>query len=292
MKSSPATPFVLRAVLPALLLLGTACVLPDQMSQVQTDVSDLRTQVGVIQESQSDTHREIEELKTLTATASTSGNQVRREDLADIVMRLDRISREVTMTDEKVNDMNRRLDRFSQDIRLARDLAQTPAAAQDPSGGPRDPGATGSAPGTTSAILVPVTTPASGAIPDPEALYNTAYLDFSKGNFDLAIAGFEEYQERFAESPLADNALYWIGDCHFSKGDFSSAIEAFDRLLARYPRSDKAPPADLKKALAFQEQNLIGQAIVQLRYVISQYPATDEARIARDRLSALGQSPD
>ena len=291
MKSSSPTPLVLRAVVPVLLLLATACVLPDQMSQVQTDVSDLRTQVGEIQESQSDTHREIEELKTLTATASPSGSEVRREDLADIVMRLDRISREVTMTDEKVNDMNRRLDRFSQDVRQARDLAQNPSPALDQSGAPIDPGASGSASGTNDSVLVPVPVPLSGAVPDPEALYNTAYLDFSKGNFDLAVAGFEEYQERFAESPLADNALYWIGECQFSKGDFSSAIEAYDRLLERYARSDKAPPADLKKALAFQEQNLIGQAIVQLRYVISQYPGTDEARIAQDKLSALGQSP-
>ena len=278
----------LRAMAPLLAVAATACVLPDQMSQVQTDVSDLRTQVGEIRQSQSDTQREIEELKSLTAASSAAGGAVRREDMANIVVRLDRISREVSMTDAKVNDMNRRLDRFSQDVRRARDLPRSTPPEVDPGAMPVDPGAGAS--GTTGSTLQPVA-PRPGAIPDPEALYNTAYLDFSKGNFDLAIAGFEEYQQRFAESPLADNALYWIGECRFSKGDFSLAIEAFDRLLERYARSDKAPSADLKKALAFQEQNLIGQAIVQLRYVISQYPSTDESRIARDKLSALGQAP-
>ncbi len=56
-------------------------------------------------------------------------------------------------------------------------------------------------------------------------------------------------------------------------------------------RSDKAPAANLKKALAFQEQNQIGQAIIQYRYVVSAYPGTDEARLARDKLAGLGTSP-
>jgi TolA-binding protein len=62
-------------------------------------------------------------------------------------------------------------------------------------------------------------------------------------------------------------------------------------LLESYQTSDKAAAADLKKALAFQEQNQIGQAIVQLRYVLQRYPDTDEASIARDKLTALGQAP-
>ena len=63
---------------------------------------------------------------------------------------------------------------------------------------------------------------------------------------------------------------------------------SIDRLLALYPDSDKAAAGNLKKALAFLEQNQVGQAIVQLRYVLATYPGTDEARIARDKLTSLG----
>ena len=45
-----------------------------------------------------------------------------------------------------------------------------------------------------------------GAQPDPEALYNTAYTDYAKGNYALAISGFEEYQESFPDRANADNA--------------------------------------------------------------------------------------
>ncbi len=259
-------------------LLGTSsCVLPDQLTQIQNDVADLKRQIGDLERSQRDAQRAVEELQT--GAGEEDREEGTREELANIAMRLERLARETTATDEKVNDAHRRIDRISQDSRPAR----SGTAGRPPQDGA---GADLEAP---SDIAAPPRS--AGAVPDPEALYNTAYLDFSKGNFDLAIAGFEEYQERFSASPLADNALYWIGECQFSKGDFQSAIRAFDRLLEGYATSDKAPAADLKKALAFQEQNLIGQAIVQLRYVITQYPDSDEARIARDKLSALGQVP-
>jgi len=37
------------------------------------------------------------------------------------------------------------------------------------------------------------------------------------------------------------------------------------------------------------QSNQIGQGIEQLRFVTSNYPGTDEARIAGDRLEALGK---
>ena len=40
----------------------------------------------------------------------------------------------------------------------------------------------------------------------PQEVYNTAYADYLKGNFDLAIDGFKIYRENFPDSPLADNA--------------------------------------------------------------------------------------
>ena len=262
------------------LALGTAaCVLPDQITQVQNDVADLERQIAQIRSEQQAAQREMQELLARAQEEQRRPDRsdaVSREDLADMQVRLGRLERDVSTTEENLSDFNRRLDRFAVD---AQTRGGGPPAGTDPSGG---------ADGGTA--LVPAPGPGS-AVPDPEALYNTAYLDYSKGNFDLAIAGFEEYQQRFPESPLADNALYWIGECHFSKGDYTSAVGAFDRLLTDYAQSDRAPASDLKKALAFQEQNLIGQAIVQLRYVVSEYPDSDEARIARDKLSALGQSP-
>ena len=118
----------------------------------------------------------------------------------------------------------------------------------------------------------------------------TLDLGISRGNFALAISGFEEYASRYVDSDLADNALYWVGECLLSQGDYAGAIKAYDRMLSQYPRSDRAAAAHLKKGLCFLEQNDIGQAIVQLEFVREQFTGSDEARIARDKLASLGES--
>src|SRR5439155_27089530 len=83
------------------------------------------------------------------------------------------------------------------------------SAAPTPSTGP----APGSAPGT--APTSPGLRPTTGAL-QPQDIYQAAYLDFSKGSYALAIAGFREFLRRFPEHELAGNAQYWIGEAHYS----------------------------------------------------------------------------
>ena len=257
-------------------LLMTGCVMPDQMSQIQKDLADVRQRLQRVEREQGEA---LDKLTELESRAGDDEETVTREDLADVSVQLNQLAREAAITDERLNDLGRRLDRFSQDQAQARNLARRPAAPAVPAGGPE----TGE----------PESVPPHGgigAVEDPQLLYNTAYADFSKGNYGLAISGFEEYYDRYPTNSLADNALYWVGECNFSQGEFSRAIEAFDRLLERFPDSDKAASGDLKKGLAYLEQNQVGKAIVQFQHVHDRYGGTDEARVARDRLSALGVS--
>jgi tol-pal system protein YbgF len=266
-------------VLPAL---GVGCVMPDQLNQVQKDLADVRQQLRQVQEDQSETLDKLEQLET---SVQSGQDQVTRADLVDLKVLIDQGNRQLSMTDERMSDLTLRIDRLAQEVQETREMArQTPFPLPVPvdGAGVEATAAEGGAP------LGPGSQ--NEAVPDPEALYNTAYSDFSKGNYALAIAGFEEYQQKFPESALADNASYWVGECHFSQGNFPDAVRAFDNLLELYPDSDKAAAGNLKKALAYQEQNQIGQAIVQFRYVVATYEGSDEARLARDKLSSLGAS--
>ena len=253
--------------------LAAGCVMPDDLSRMQKDVADVRQQMADVQRAQATLVRQVEEALQREAEGS---EVVRREEVADLQLRVEQFSREMGQTSERLNDLEQRLERSSQDHPRGRDT------------GSRGPVEYGSPPPSRPVDGAP---PAGGAVPDPEALYNTAYADFSKGNYALAVAGFQEYGERFPQSALADNALYWIAECRFGEGDYLAAIDALDDLLGRYPDSDKAAAANLKKALAFQEQNQIQQAIIQYRYVVSEFPGSDEARLARDKLAGLGSSP-
>jgi tol-pal system protein YbgF len=270
----PRTPALL-ATLPLLALSG--CIMPDQVSDLQKDVRDVQGQLQEIKQEQQDTKAKLSELEL---QMQEEGAGIGRVEFADVKFQLEDISRNVAILDERLNDTGQRMDRMSRTMDEVRELTRRRPAVMPGAGGlgPDDPDA-------------PPTEGGAGpdAMPSPEELYNAAYVDFSRGNFALAISGFEEYVSRFGDSDYADNALYWVGECHYSQGDFDRAVQSFDRLLDTYPKSDRAASADLKKGLAYLEQNQVSAAIVQLNHVIDTYPSSDESRIARDKLASLGQ---
>ena len=288
-----ASRWIVGAGVPLLLLL-VGCVMPTQMSQMEQDVADVKQQQGALRREQDEAMRAIAEMERAPASPAVQRDAaITREEYAELRLELDRLMRQTQMTDERLRDVNSRLDTHSQELERTRSMLR--AGAVVPLYGPQVPEE--GLPGDAGNVEIPdegdavvVATPPDHALPDPEALYNTAYTDFSKGNYALAIAGFQEYQSLFPQSALADNALYWIGECYYSQAEYSLAVSAFDDLLERYPKSDKAAASNLKKALAFLEQNQVGTGIVQLRHVIENFPGTDEARIAEDRLAGLGSS--
>ncbi|MGB7296278.1 MAG: tol-pal system protein YbgF [Candidatus Aminicenantales bacterium] len=121
----------------------------------------------------------------------------------------------------------------------------------------------------------------------PQEVYNTAYADYLKGNFDLAMDGFKLYRESFPDSPLADNALYWIGECLFSQRKFSESIDAFNELILNHPQGDKIAAAYLKKGLALAELGRKDEALVVFKLLASKYPLEEEARIAQEKIKDL-----
>jgi tol-pal system protein YbgF len=222
-------------------------------------------------------------LKTVEGELS-GGSESQRTAIADLRASSEDLARQVSQAVQQITDTNTRIDTLSREVQDVRQT-QTPRRPAVSAPVPTAP-----APATSSVpeALPPEPGSAAPAGPGAQELYNSAYADFSRGNFDLAVSGFEEYAQRFPDSDVADNALYWIGECRFSQGKFQDAVASYDRMLERYPRSDRAAAANLKKGLAFLETNQVGQAVVQLRYVVSTYPNSDEARIARDRLASLG----
>ena len=123
----------------------------------------------------------------------------------------------------------------------------------------------------------------------PQEAYSVAYNDYLKGNYDLAVESFKLYRQQFPESPLADNALYWIGECRYSQRKFEEAIDAFDELIVGYPQGDKAAASHLKKGLSFIELGRKPEALAALKLLVAKYPLEEEARIAQDKIRELNE---
>ncbi|MBI3449377.1 MAG: tol-pal system protein YbgF [Acidobacteria bacterium] len=174
-----------------------------------------------------------------------------------------------------------------------------------PSGGPTPGGSPANAtpPGGSSA-------PAPGASPRPggsgvaaasltggstasddaaqEETFRGAYSDYTRGNYDLALAGFQNFLSKYPTSPSSGGAMYYSGECLFSQQKYQEAADAFGRAVAEHPNLENAAAAYLKRGLSLLALKQTAQGVVQLQHVIDAYPRSEEARIAADRLRQLG----
>ena len=119
---------------------------------------------------------------------------------------------------------------------------------------------------------------------DPEKLYKSAYLDLTKGNYDLAISGFHDYLVYFPKEESATNAQYWIGDAYYSKGDFTRATVEFFKVLNNYPKSEKTAGTLYKLGLCYSQLKEDKTARQYFDKLIKEYPQSQEAKLAKERL--------
>ena len=119
---------------------------------------------------------------------------------------------------------------------------------------------------------------------DPKKLYDAAYLDLTKGNYQLAISGFTQYLQNFPDTPLSDNALYWIGESYYAQAQYDKAITQFQKLLQEYSTGDKVPAALYKIGLSYLELKDKKMGNQFLKKVMEEYPRSPEAKLAKDKL--------
>ncbi|MBI2219280.1 MAG: outer membrane protein assembly factor BamD [Candidatus Rokubacteria bacterium] len=270
----------------ALALAGCSGVAEVTGTATQQDLLQIRTDVTSLQAAVQRTRAELEKQSaTLDARSREQATQNQRQ-LEEIARRLDALSTTLTSLTARVDALGGRLESLSR-----RSTAVAPAPAPKP------------APPTTatpSPPAAPRPAPTPGGI-QPQDLYQTAYIDFSKGSYPLAIAGFREFLRRFPEHDLADNAQYWIGEARFSTARshqnagqldkmteaLEQAVQEFKKVIANYPRGDKAPTALYKEALALIELKQPALAQSRLQYLIDNFPQAEETPLARERLGAL-----
>jgi tol-pal system protein YbgF len=191
---------------------------------------------------------------------------------ADILTELETVDGRLDQVDARFADIGDRLDRISRRVGAGRgDI--TPAKLE-------------SVPGARSESAKSDTTEAG---PDTAGLagynlYKTAYTDFTRGKYEVAISEFRRYLESDSHSDDADNAQYWIGESFYSLGRYDSAEVGFKQVVVSYPKGNKVPAAEYKLALVYLAQNRKAEATNQLRRVIKEYPGTNEADLARKRL--------
>ncbi len=242
------------------LLVSWGCVSSGDIELLHREITDVGKRVDDLARASSGK----EDVAALSRTVSQQTSSLLKSN-ADIQQEIRALREQMETLQAALETTTQRLSQLSQELAAAREKLQAVSPAA-------------SAPATG-----PVAAPS-----EPAQLYNSAYEDYMRGNYDLAIQGFSEYLRRYPDTELADNALYWVGEGHYSKKEYDKAIESFTQLLNTYKTSDKAAAALLKKGYAYLEKGDKSQAVINLQYVVFEYPASPEASLAKERLAKLG----
>jgi TolA-binding protein len=223
-----------------------------------------------------------------TETAVGQLDRRTREQAVENTKQLQTLSAKVDSLTAELNSLSARLD----------ELAQRLESLSRPAGG-----------GSSSrqgAPPAPTPSPGGGRSsggPSAEESYKAAYLDFSKGNYTLAIASFREFVRRFPDAPQADGAQYWIGESYVAsahaaasqgqadkaKEALQQAVQEYRKVFVNYPRGAQVPTALYKEALALEELKQVKLAQARLQYLVENFPQSQEAPLARERLKSLAE---
>ncbi len=269
-------------VLGALSLLG--CVTGDDIQNLHSHLNEVDSKVEKLAKSSSSK----EEVAQLNESLSQNVSALLKSN-AEIGRRFSELTSELQALAAKLEDANRRLAALSQQLAdtQARMEAGGPAAQGVPASGPPD-AVSGAAPQPAVVAAVPQPGRPAPKTPAPSDIYRAALADYQRGQFALARDGFQEYLGKYPKTDVSDDAAYWIGECYLAEKNPKSAVTAFDALIKDYPQSDKLAAAYLKKGLTHLELGEKAQGITLLQQVVHKFPGTDEAKIARQRLKALG----
>jgi tol-pal system protein YbgF len=128
----------------------------------------------------------------------------------------------------------------------------------------------------------------AGTVNVPERAAYLQLLDgVAKKDCARAVPQLNSFATANRESPLADDALYWAARCYAVQGDQNQAVSKFYDVVTRYPKGSKAPASLLAQGNLFVTMGDTPDARLALSKLIRDYPNSEEAALARQKLSQL-----
>jgi tol-pal system protein YbgF len=281
-------------IIGSMILLLSACAPQAELVKTRSDLSGLRedqkSNKARIQELQERLDRDVQKRLDLLET-NVKGTVDVQKVMADYGAKTDQLATDIQLLQGKLEENNFRIADLAQKLddksfkitELSARLDELDAKVKTLTVGGQG---LATAPTGTAADRDKKSAPKAV---EPSEAYRQAMNDYNSGNFDLALAGFQNYLTQFPDASQVDKAQYWVGECYYSKKEFDRAIEAFAKVVKTYPKSDKVPGAKLKIGYSYLNENHTAKAKEWLNRVIKEYPGTKEAELAKEKLHKLGK---
>jgi tol-pal system protein YbgF len=278
----------------AIVIVALALVIahPTGAAAANKEHQQLMAELRMLQEQQQQLQQILgtlgDTLKTLTTRLDEQGN-ITRKAFADQKLLIEGVGETARILREKADDTNVRLSSMTQELEAMRQTIASPPqgfTAAPPAGGV-DPPATGS---TTGAPVTTVPPPSSGPVViAPQKIYDNAFADYTAGQYDLAVLGFETFIKTSPRSELADDAQLNIGNALYAAGKFKEAVPAFKQVIDGYSQSNSVPAAWYKLGLSYQQLKQDEFARKAFETVIKGYEASIEASLSRQALERMNR---
>ena len=282
----------------ALLLIASGCASSVEVTGEATkqDVFQLRADLA---QAQQHAQRARAELDTLTAQLERRVREQQSDgerQTTTLMQRMEGLSSTLATLSARVDELAAQLEAAGRQPGAAAPPVRPAPAPPNAAPAPPSPAPLAAPPAVPAAVAPPAT----GAL-QPQDIYQAAYIDFSRGNYSLAIAGFREFLRRYPAHDLAGNAQYWLGEGYLGlarayanavQADkeaeaLSQAVQEFRKVLVNYSRADKVSTALYKEALALIELKQPQQAAARLQYLVDNFPQAEETPLAKERLASL-----
>ena len=273
--------------------------------QMMADIRMLQEQTQQLQQQLAAALAQINETLKQLSTRADDQTAATRKGFADQKLTVDGIGSDLRIVKERVDETNVRITSLSQEVEALRvaipstppPMTFDPAAGSDPSASPATQTPTGAAPSpsTPTGAQPPTGPPASQAQTQmtpgisPQRLYDTAWTDYTAGQWTLCIEGFNTYLRSFPRSEAADDAQFYIGECNFADGKYTEAMDAYNRVITGYPRADKVPDAYYKRGMTFERLGQLDRARESWDTLLKMFPDAEVARLGKQNLDRLSR---
>jgi tol-pal system protein YbgF len=144
---------------------------------------------------------------------------------------------------------------------------------------------------TTDPAAVPTVAPPSIPPPpqNPQRAFDSAFGDYARGDFEMAITGFEYYVKMFPNSPDSPKARFHIAESHYGQGAFKEAVTAYEQVITIHKGTDWEPQALYKQGLAYEQLGQTPKARANCDLVRRSFPDSCAYMLATQGLARINK---
>jgi tol-pal system protein YbgF len=278
------------ALLCTVLLAAPASAQSRREMQMMADIRMLQEQTQQLQQQLQAALTALSETLKQLGSRLDDQSAATRKAFADQKLVTDAVGNDLRVIRQRVDETNVRITSLSQEVEALRlAIPSFPGGAVHPA----DPSTPESPASAAPMPQQPVGPPpmGSGATPgvSPQRLFDTAWADFTAGQWTLCVEGFTTYLKTFPRSDAADDAQFYIGECQLADNKFAAAMDSYSRVISTYPRGDKVPDAYYKRGIAFDRLGQPDRAKESWETLMKSYPDSELAPLAKQQVDRLNR---